>query len=85
MSDPRIFDFNGSIPDEMLERVPIDNAIVRDYQKLPSSGVQSMPAELRKMIDDGNKAKRGGKKKEKVAPTETVRVPKKKKEASKET
>lgn len=31
MSDPRNFSFIGSIPDEMLERVPLDNAIVREY------------------------------------------------------
>lgn len=61
----------------MLERVPFDNAIVRDYQKLPSSGVQPMPAELRKLIDDGNKPKCGGKRKEKVVPSESFKVPKK--------
>lgn len=77
MSDPHNFNFIGSVPVEMLEKVPIDNAILRECQKLPSSGVCPMPADLRKLIDESNKPKCGGKRKEKVSPSERVRVTKK--------
>ncbi|CAI9303851.1 unnamed protein product [Lactuca saligna] len=76
MLDPRNFSFIGLIPDEMLEKVPLDNAIMRKYQKLPPSGVRPMLAELRQLIDEINKPKRGGKRKAKAAPFESVRVPK---------
>nr|KAJ0184447.1 hypothetical protein LSAT_V11C900494330 [Lactuca sativa] len=41
MSDPRNFAFVGSIPEVMLEKVPVNNDIIRAYRKLPSSGVRS--------------------------------------------
>lgn len=46
MSDPRNFKFVSSIPDVMLEKVPLDNSIFRDYRKFPSSGVRPTLAEL---------------------------------------
>lgn len=64
-SDPNNFTFIGSVPDAMLEKVPLDNDIVSEYQILPSSGVQPMPNELRKPLDEGNKPNRGGKRKNK--------------------
>lgn len=45
----------------MLERVPVNNSIIRAYRKFPSSGVRSIPAELMKIIDVGDLPK-GGKK-----------------------
>lgn len=83
MSDPKNFDFVGSILIKMLKKVPLDNAIVRDYRKLISSGVRPMPIEHRKLIDECNKLKRGGKRKAKAAPSESVRVLKKTKKPTK--
>lgn len=85
MSDPRNFSFIGSIPVGMLERVPLDNVVMRQYRKLPSSGVCPIHAELRKLIDESNKLKHGGKRKAKVAPSESIKVTKKNKKSSKET
>lgn len=76
MSDPRNFNFIGSIRLDMLERVPLDNAIVREHRKLPSSCVHPMSADLRKLIDESNKLKHGGKRKAKAPYSESVRVPK---------
>ena len=57
MLDPKNFEFVGSIMEVLLKRVPLDNAIIRAYQKLPSSGVRPIPAELKKVIDEGEKMK----------------------------
>ncbi|CAH1413867.1 unnamed protein product [Lactuca virosa] len=43
MSDPRNFEFVGSIPKVLMKRVLLDNAIIRAYRKLPSSGVRQIP------------------------------------------
>lgn len=48
MSNPRNFTFIGSIPEEMLMKVPHDNAIVNAYRKSPSSSIRLMTDELRK-------------------------------------
>lgn len=77
MSDPKNFVFIGLIPEEILENVPLDNAIVRVYHKLPSFGVRPMPADIRQLIDESNKMKRGGKRKANVDPYESVKAPKK--------
>lgn len=60
MSDARNFDFIGTIQDAMLFKVPLDNAIVREYQNLPSSSVGLMPVDLRQLIDESTKPKGGG-------------------------
>lgn len=57
MLDPRNLEFIGSIPDVMLKKVPLDNAIIRSYRKFPSSGVRPIPAELKKVVDEGDKTK----------------------------
>ncbi|CAI9284870.1 unnamed protein product [Lactuca saligna] len=59
MLDARNFDFVGKILDAMLVRVPLDNTIVREYRNLRSSGVRPMPADLRQLIDESTKLKRG--------------------------
>lgn len=46
MSDPHNFDFVGSIPDALLEKVSLDKAIIRAYREMPSSCVRPIPAEL---------------------------------------
>ena len=46
MSDPRNFAFVGSIPEVMLEKVPVNNDIIRAYRKLPSSGVRLISTDL---------------------------------------
>lgn len=76
MSNPRNFKFGGSIADAMLENVPPDNTIIRAYRKFPSSGVRPIPTELQKIIDEGNKPSRGGKRKAKATTSESVEVPK---------
>lgn len=63
MSDPKNFKIFGSIPNAMLEKVSLDNAIIGAYCKMPSSGVHSIPKELQKIIDEGDKPKCGGKRK----------------------
>lgn len=46
MSDPKNFKFVGSIPEALLEKVPLDKPIIRAYRTLPSSGVHPIHAEL---------------------------------------
>nr|KAJ0206901.1 hypothetical protein LSAT_V11C500287920 [Lactuca sativa] len=72
MSDPRNFKFVGSIPDVMLEKVPLDNAIIKDYRKLPSFGARPIPGELQKIIDEERR-----KRKAKAATSENIKLPKK--------
>ncbi|CAI9264261.1 unnamed protein product [Lactuca saligna] len=38
MSDPTKFNFIGSLPEAMLNCVPIDNELINKYQKKPASG-----------------------------------------------
>lgn len=84
MFGPRKFSFVGSIPEMMLVKVPTDNAIVNEYCKLPTSSVRPMTEELRKILKEGNKLKKGGKQKAKVAPFNVAKTPKKvKKQARK--
>lgn len=78
------FSFIGSIPKELLVKVPSDNAIMNTNRNFPSSGVRPLPDELRRLIYKGNKPKRGGKRNDKVDPLEIVKAPKKmKKQANK--
>lgn len=77
MSDPQNFDFVGSILDALLEKVPLDNAVIRAYRTIPSSGVRPIPTESQKIIDEGDKLKCGGKRKAKSTTSETVKTPKK--------
>lgn len=74
MSGPKNFTFIGSIPKEMLVKVPNDNVIVYEYQKLSSSVVRPMLDDLRRLIDEGNKLKWGGKQKAKASPSETAQA-----------
>ncbi|CAI9294695.1 unnamed protein product [Lactuca saligna] len=57
MSDPKNFEFVGSILEVLLKRVSLDNVIIRAYQKFPSFGVCPIPAELKKVVDEGDKTK----------------------------
>lgn len=77
MYDPKKFNFVGSVLKVMLGKVPSDNAIVNKYRKQPTSGVCPKSCELRKAIKEGNKTKRGGKRKLKAATSEVVSTPKK--------
>lgn len=69
ISDPRNFKFIGPIRDVMLDKVPLDNSIVRYYRKLSSSGVRPIPLELQKVLEEGDKPKRVGKRKAKAGPS----------------
>lgn len=51
-SDPRNFEFVGSIPEVLLKRVPLENAIIKDYRKFPSSSGRAIHVELKKIIDE---------------------------------
>lgn len=75
MSDPQKFDFVGSIPDVLLEKVPLDNAIIRAYRKSSLFSVRPIPAELQKIIDEGDEPKRVRKRKTKAATLETIKIP----------
>lgn len=77
MSDPTKFNFVGSIPGVMLERVPEDNAIVTEYHRQPLSGVRPITEEFRKILKEVNKPNRGGKKKVNATPSEVVKTLKK--------
>lgn len=57
MTNPQNFDFVGSVLVALLEKVPLDNATVRDDRKMPSSSVRPIPVELQKIIDEGEKLK----------------------------
>lgn len=46
MPNRRNFNFVGTIPKVMLEKVPPDNGIANEYRKQPSSGVRPMSEEL---------------------------------------
>ena len=61
----------------MLEKVVVNNDIIRAYQKFPSSGVHSIPAELKQIIDACYLSKCGGKRKPKAAPSVGENVSKK--------
>ena len=77
MSDPENFTFVGTIQEVMLVKVPSDNVIVNEYRKLPLSSVRPITDKLQKLIEEGTKPKRGGKRKAKVGPSDVVRAPKK--------
>lgn len=79
MLDPRNFEFVGSIPEALLKKVLLDNAIIRAYRKMPSSGVRPIPTELKKIIYEGDKPKRGGKRKDQVSLSKGIKVTKKSK------
>lgn len=82
--DPTKFSFVGSIPEAMLLNDPTDNVIVNEYRKLRVFGVRPMPEDLKKAIEEGAKAKMGGKRKPKVVLSEVVPKTKKvKKQARK--
>lgn len=49
--DPRNFQFIGSIPEEILVKVPKDNVIVTKYRKLPLSGVCLILDDLQTLLD----------------------------------
>lgn len=76
-TDPQNFDFVGSIPKTMMEKVLWNNAIIRAYRKLFVSGVRELPIELSKIIEVGDLPKRGGKKKAKAIVTVSTTVSKK--------
>lgn len=60
------FSFIGAIFVVMLEKVPVDNAIVAEYRKLPSSGTRPITEEFQKILEELIKRKRGGKRKAKA-------------------
>lgn len=62
----RNFDFVGSIPQVMMEKVPLNNAINRSNWKLPLSGLREIPFNLKKIIKDGDLSNQGGKMKAKA-------------------
>nr|KAJ0203805.1 hypothetical protein LSAT_V11C500271050 [Lactuca sativa] len=74
MPDPWNFDIVGSILEALLEKVSLDNAIVRAYRKMPSSSVRPIPTKLQKIINEGEKPKRGEKRKAKTAHSEVIKV-----------
>lgn len=76
-TDPRNFDFVGSILEAIMEKVHLNNAIIRTYHKLPASGVQDIHTDLKKIIEVGDLPKRGGKKKAKAIVTVSTTVSKK--------
>lgn len=77
MSDPRNFKFVGSILEVLSKKVLQDNSITNDYCKLPTYGVHPIPVELQKIIDEGDKPMRRGKRKAKATTSETVKTLKK--------
>lgn len=79
MSDPRSFEFIGSILAALLEKVPLDNSIIRSCRKMSCSGVLPIHAELKNIIDEGDKLTCGGKRKAKTAPSVGIKVTKKSK------
>lgn len=61
MSDQQNFSFVGSIPEVMLSKVPMDKDLIRAYCSLPLSGIRPIHADLKQVINVGDKPKRGGK------------------------
>ncbi|CAI9279877.1 unnamed protein product [Lactuca saligna] len=82
-TDPRNFDFVGSIPEVVMEKVPLNNVIIKAYQKLPLFGVRKIPFYLKKIIEVGGLLKRGGKRKTKEAANVVATVSKKIKKLAK--
>lgn len=62
----------------MLDRVPMDNAIVGAYHTLPSYGARPIIKEFQKILEELNKPKKGGKRKGKASSSEFVANLKKK-------
>lgn len=78
VSDPTKFSFIGSLPEAMLNYVPTDNELINEYQKKHVSGPFPLTHEMQKALEEVNKPKKGGKRKEKVGPSEPAQTPKKK-------
>ncbi|CAH1414690.1 unnamed protein product [Lactuca virosa] len=74
-SDPKNFNFVGSIPEVMLARVPLDTVFIQEYRKNPNIVDREVLASLQVILDVGDVPKRGGtKRKAKVAEVVSKKV-----------
>lgn len=60
MSDPRKFDFIGSLLEEMLNYIPTNNELINKYQKIHIFSPNPETPEMQKALEEGNKPKKGG-------------------------
>ncbi|CAI9284233.1 unnamed protein product [Lactuca saligna] len=72
------FAFIGSIPESMLRYIPTTSEVIQAYRSVSHSGPRPMTDEIRKVLDEVDKPKNGGKQKGKVGPYKPVQTPKKK-------
>ncbi|CAI9302917.1 unnamed protein product [Lactuca saligna] len=80
LTDKSKFTFIGSISESLLRDVPATSEVLRTYHSLPVSGFCPMTDDVRNVLDEADKPKKGGKKRgAKVGPCKTPQALKKKK------
>ena len=57
------FPFVGSISKTMFRCLPVASKILEDYKKLPSLGPHTITLDMRSILDEAEKVKKGGKQK----------------------
>lgn len=61
LSDTSRFAFIDSIPETMLRNVPTAIKVIQAYRSLPASGPRPMTSEMRQVLAEVDKPKKGGK------------------------